>query len=87
MHRFPAVKETMVDRAGGQAGSSTDAILVKMQHTTYMNNIETCLVPLLPQEIKVSCFCITQTCIYLCDLHLAFISAEDYPRQKLVHRC
>ncbi len=80
MHRFPAVMETMVDRARGQAGSSTDAILVKMQRTTYMNNIETCLVPLLPQEIKVSCF------TYII-MHDTYLSAEDYPRQKLVHSC
>lgn len=56
MHKFPAVRETMVDRAGGKIESSTDSILEKMRHSNmkHKDNIESSLLPLLPSEVKVS---------------------------------
>ncbi len=54
MYKFPAVRETMVDRAGSRVESSTDSILDRMRHSKRKDNIESSLLPLLPSEIKVN---------------------------------
>ena len=46
--------ERMVDRPEAKTGSYTDSVLVKMRNTGSMDQIETCMVPILSDPIRVS---------------------------------